>query len=100
MCLSKVASKESQVKSAANKIQIGGEHYKVLGFEHWDFVVAYDLNYFEGQITKYVARCRKKGGLQDLEKAAHFLQKYMEVYDVMYPLHDDAEPGSGYVDQD
>lgn len=88
------------MKSDANKLQIGGDHYKV-SIEHWDFVVANDLNYFEGQITKYVARCRKKNGVEDLKKAQHFLQKYIEVY---YKLNPDDDDGSivspDYVDQD
>jgi len=70
--------------SEANKTQVGGSHYKSK-IEHWDFVVANDLNYFEGQITKYVARARKKNGRQDLLKAKHFLEKYLEVFDQMEP---------------
>jgi hypothetical protein len=30
-------------------------------------------------ITKYVMRWKLKGGMEDLEKAAHFLEKYMEL---------------------
>lgn len=63
----------------ANEKQVAGNHYKT-SIEHWDYVVANDLNYLEGQITKYVTRCRKKNGMQDLEKAKHFLEKYMEVF--------------------
>lgn len=63
----------------ANDTQVGGGHYKTK-IEHWDYVVANKLNYFEGQITKYVTRCRNKNGMQDLEKARHFLDKYMEIY--------------------
>jgi hypothetical protein len=67
-------------EEAANARQIGGRHYKTVhGLEHWDIVAMFDLDYFQGQITKYVMRWRKKGGLADLEKAAHFLQKYIEV---------------------
>jgi hypothetical protein len=66
--------------TSANLNQVGGRHYKT-SIEHWDFVVANDLNYFEGQITKYAARCRKKAGKQDLLKARHFIDKYLEVYD-------------------
>lgn len=62
-----------------NKYQIGGLHYKTT-IEHWDYVIANDLNYFEGQITKYVTRCRKKNGLEDLQKAKHFLEKYMDAF--------------------
>jgi hypothetical protein len=66
--------------SDANKYQVAGKHYNS-PIQHWDWVIANDLNYLEGQITKYVARCRKKNGKQDLEKALHFLEKYLEVYD-------------------
>jgi hypothetical protein len=65
---------------AANERQVGGGHYAG-NIQHWDFVVAQDLNYFEGQIVKYVSRCRKKNGVEDLKKAQHFLEKYLEVYD-------------------
>jgi hypothetical protein len=41
-------------------------------------VVEFDLDYFQAQITKYVMRWDKKNGLQDLEKAQHFLEKYIE----------------------
>lgn len=65
---------------AANERQIGGSHYKGEGrVEHWDVVAQHDLDYFQGQITKYVMRWRKKGGLQDLHKARHFLDKYIEI---------------------
>jgi hypothetical protein len=66
----------------ANERQVGGEHYRT-EIQHWDFVAANELNYFEGQATKYITRCRKKNGKQDIEKAIHYLQKYLEVYDQM-----------------
>lgn len=65
---------------AANDIQVAGSHYAA-EVQHWDIVVMHKLNYFEGQITKYVMRARKKNGRQDLEKARHFIEKYLEVYE-------------------
>jgi hypothetical protein len=65
-------------KDIANNRQVGGEHYKG-GIEHWDYVAANGLDYFQAQITKYVSRCHKKNGLQDLHKAQHFLEKYIEL---------------------
>lgn len=62
----------------ANKRQVGGSHYGGGEFQHWDMVVQHDLDYFQGQITKYVMRWKAKNGLQDLEKAQHFLEKYIE----------------------
>lgn len=65
---------------AANDMQVGGEHYKTPGKpEHWDLVAMFEWDYFQGQITKYVMRWRQKGGLQDLKKARHVLDKYIEV---------------------
>lgn len=61
----------------ANDRQIAGTHYQS-AIQHWDYVIANDLDYFQAQITKYVTRWKKKGGITDLQKAQHFLQKYIE----------------------
>lgn len=65
-------------KPSANDRQVGGAHY-AKPIQHWDYVVAQGLGYFEGQITKYVSRWRDKGGIEDLRKARHFLDKLIEV---------------------
>ena len=62
----------------ANTIQVGGNHYSS-DIQHWDYVVANDMDYFQAQITRYITRWKKKNGLQDLEKALHYMQKYLEV---------------------
>lgn len=80
----------------ANTKQVGGSHYRS-DIQHWDYVVANDLDYFQGQITKYVTRWKKKNGLADLHKALHFLEKYIELNT---PVDDGSEPGRGYVNQD
>lgn len=77
--------------SEANKRQVGGSHYKTGGEEHWDRVVRLKLDYFQAQITKYTERAPHKNRKQDIEKAMHFCQKYLEVFDVMYPPKKDAE---------
>jgi uncharacterized protein DUF3310 len=69
-------------KLEANQRQVGGSHYReteVKGLQHWDLVHLYGWDYFQGQITKYLMRWRKKNGIQDLEKASHYLQKYIEL---------------------
>jgi hypothetical protein len=66
------------LKMSANDKQVGGSHYKS-SIQHWDYVVANDLDYFQAQITKYVTRWKKKNGLVDLEKGLHFLEKYIEI---------------------
>lgn len=65
----------------ANSVQVGGTHYAGK-YQHWDLVADLKLGYFEGQITKYVTRWRKKNGVQDLEKARHFLIKLTELVKV------------------
>ena len=62
-----------------DEIQVGGTHYKVEGLQHWGLVDLYRVGYFEANISKYVTRWRKKNGVQDLEKAAHYLQKLIEL---------------------
>jgi len=62
----------------ANKTQVAGTHYRS-AYQHWDFVVDADLDYFGGQITKYVSRWRNKNGAEDLKKAAHFARKLHEL---------------------
>lgn len=65
---------------SANNEQVGGEHYRRHGtLQHWDVVNHFGLDYFQGQITKYVMRWKDKNGLQDLKKARHFLDKYIEL---------------------
>ncbi len=64
---------------SANDKQVGGGHYGGGKVQHWDFVWAEELDYFQGQITKYIIRWKKKNGLQDLKKAQHFLDKYIEL---------------------
>jgi hypothetical protein len=58
--------------------QVGGSHYK-MAIEPWDYVVANNLGYLEGNVIKYVTRYKQKGGLQDLQKAQHYIEKLMEV---------------------
>ena len=64
----------------ANKLQIGGNHYKMGDHEeHWDRAWRLGWDPFQYQITKYVERWKKKGGIEDLRKARHFLDKYIEL---------------------
>ena len=81
--------------SLANTRQVAGSHY-ASDIQHWDVVVANELDYFQGQITKYVMRWKKKNGVQDLKKAQHFLEKYIEVSEAQERAA--ALKGQGYED--
>jgi hypothetical protein len=54
-------------------------------YQHWDLAITIPLGYLEGCSTKYVARWRKKDGLDDLHKAMHYLDKLLEIYPVTTP---------------
>jgi hypothetical protein len=84
---------EPKAVPKSNTRQVGGSHYQA-EIQHWDFAASQGFDYFQGQITKYVTRWKKKGGLDDLHKAAHFLQKYIELNEA------DCEPGRTYVNPD
>jgi len=64
---------------SANDRQVGGSHYKKGGEEHWDRAWRLEYDCFQYIITKWVERWRDKGGLEDLYKARHALDKYIEV---------------------
>jgi len=64
---------------SANDEQVGGTHYKDKSIQPWDYIAANNIGYFEGNIIKYVSRWRSKGGVDDLNKAAHYLKKLIEL---------------------
>ena len=45
-----------------------------------DFIDEYELNYFEGNIIKYVVRHKDKNGLEDLQKAKWYLERLIKRY--------------------
>lgn len=65
--------------SEANKYMVGGGHYKQHTYETWDVILDWGLGYLDGNAVKYLSRWRHKGGVQDLKKAAHYIQKLIEV---------------------
>ena len=67
---------------SANQTQVGGTHYKSKAIQPWDYIAANELGYFEGNIVKYVSRWKDKGGLDDLRKARHYLDKLIELREV------------------
>lgn len=49
-------------------------HYNK-GIEMWDYAHSHNLNFFEGNIVKYVTRWKHKNGVEDLYKAKQYLDK-------------------------
>ena len=65
--------------SKANAVQVGGTHYKNKAIQPWDYIASNEMGYLEGNVVKYVSRWQDKGGLSDLDKAKHYLEKLIEV---------------------
>lgn len=64
---------------SANNHQVGGSHYKGKVIQPWDYIVANNLGYLEGNVVKYISRWRDKGGIDDLRKVVHYAEKLIEV---------------------
>ena len=63
----------------ANDTQVGGTHYKSKAIQPWDYIASNSIGYLEGNVIKYVSRWKDKGGVADLEKARHYLDKLIEL---------------------
>ena len=61
----------------ANDIVKHPEHY-TKGIEMWEYAYSQGLDFFEGNIIKYVTRWRHKNGMEDLLKAKQYLDKLIE----------------------
>jgi hypothetical protein len=75
----------------ANETQVGGDHYKDKAIQPWDYITGNEMAYLEGCIVKYISRHRDKGGLEDLHKARHYLDKLIEVEEAKTPKVSRAE---------
>lgn len=69
-----------------SKIQIGGSHYTSKTIQPWDAMEAWMspdqfAGFLRGNAIKYLARCDDKGGLEDIKKARHYLDKLIELLD-------------------
>lgn len=64
---------------SANDKQHGGTHYKSQVVQVWDFITANNIPYLEGNAIKYLSRWRDKGGIEDLRKALHYVEKLIEL---------------------
>ena len=70
---------EETISVTANDRQVNGDHYKSKAIQPWDFIAANNLGYFEGNAVKYVSRWRDKGGVEDLRKAIHYIEKLISI---------------------
>ena len=68
----------------ADDLQIGGDHYKNMGVQPWKAMESWMTpeqfaGFLRGNAIKYLARCDAKGGIDDIKKARHYIDKLVEV---------------------
>lgn len=52
--------------------QVGGSHYQKNKIQPIEYIHANGLDFFQGNVVKYITRFRDKNGIQDLEKIKHY----------------------------
>ena len=58
--------------------QVGGDHYKKMLIQPSEFINKNKLLFAEGNAIKYICRHSEKGGIQDIDKAIHYLEMVKE----------------------
>jgi len=69
---------------ASDLLQVGGDHYRNMGVQPWVAMESWMTpeqfaGFLRGNAIKYLARCDVKGGLEDVKKARHYIDKMIEV---------------------
>ena len=54
--------------------QVGGDHYKQYAIQPAQFALANGLDYAQSNAIKYIVRHKDKNGVQDLDKAIHYIE--------------------------
>lgn len=64
---------------SALEVQEGGNHYKDLKIQPVEYIHTNGLDFFQGNVVKYVTRHKAKNGAQDIRKAIHYLNLILEL---------------------
>jgi hypothetical protein len=64
---------------SASDEQIGGNHYKNLAIQPFEFIESNGLGYGAGNVIKYLCRYKRKGGIEDLQKARHYIDLLIDL---------------------
>ena len=65
-------------KTALNT-QVGGSHYKDMVIQPVEFIERNNLGFCVGNVIKYVCRYKSKNGIEDLQKAKHYLEILIDI---------------------
>ena len=59
--------------------QVGGDHYKDLAIQPFEFIERNGIGFAAGNIIKYVCRYKTKNGIEDLKKARHYIDLLIDL---------------------
>ena len=59
--------------------QTGGSHYKDMKIQPIEYIYKNSLDYFEGNVVKYISRHGSKNGADDIRKAIHYCEFLLEL---------------------
>ena len=66
-------------EGSALREQVGGNHYSKLAIQPVEYINKNNLSYLQGNVIKYVTRYKDKNGVEDLQKAKHYINLLIEL---------------------
>lgn len=63
----------------ASSKQIGGTHYQTKAIQPWEVVERNNMGFFDGNALKYIMRYKEKNGVEDLQKAIHYIERLIDL---------------------
>ena len=63
---------------SAKDRQVGGSHYTDRKIQAIEYILTNNLDFCEGNVIKYLARWKNKGGVEDLRKAIHYIEMLID----------------------
>ena len=69
----------SEYEEIMDGTQVGGAHYEKMKIQPVEYIHANGLDFFEGNIVKYVTRHRSKNGAEDIKKAIDYCKMILKL---------------------
>ena len=69
----------SEYEEIIDRQQVGGDHYSKMKIQPTEYIHANGLDFFEGNVVKYVSRHRSKNGAEDIKKAIDYCKMILKL---------------------
>ena len=69
----------SEYEEIMDRQQVGGDHYSKMKIQPTEYIHANGLDFFEGNVVKYVSRHRLKNSAEDIEKAIDYCKMILKL---------------------